>query len=222
MVGYYLLLRGWLHFGDSVSYIRGLSVVFGVAAIPAIFLLGRKMKSTSFGLISALLLSINAFQVRYAQEVRSYSLLVLLLIVSTYCLISALESGRRRDWNWYIAVSSLAIYAHFFAVLVVVAHWVAVRLMLRVPDTELPGGQAQAVSASCPANCALDSSDLDIHSHNRSRPDCVDSQTSPGRIGRAGDEAIRQCRDAAVASVLCLRHHRAYCWNYRGEAAEAG
>ncbi len=138
MVGYYLLLRGWLHFGDSVSYIRGLSVVFGVAAIPAIFLLGRKMKSTSFGLISALLLSINAFQVRYAQEVRSYSLLVLLLIVSTYCLISALESGRRRDWNWYIAASSLAIYAHFFAVLVVVAHWVAVRLMIRVPGTELP------------------------------------------------------------------------------------
>ena len=138
MVGYYILLRGWLHFGDSVTYIRGLSVVFGVAAIPAIFLLGRKMKSASFGLISALLLSINAFQVRYAQEARSYSLLVLLLILSTYCLVSALESGRRRDWNWYVAASSLAIYAHFFAVLVVVAHWIAVRLMIRIPGTAVP------------------------------------------------------------------------------------
>ena len=86
---YYLLLRGWLHLGDSVAWIRGLSVIFAVAAIPAIFLLGRKMLGTSFGLISALLLSVNAFQVRYAQEARSYSLLVLLLIVSSYFFVSA-------------------------------------------------------------------------------------------------------------------------------------
>src|SRR5581483_3105755 len=38
MVLYYLLLRGWLHLGDSVAFIRGLSVIFAVAAIPAIFL----------------------------------------------------------------------------------------------------------------------------------------------------------------------------------------
>lgn len=131
MVLYYLLLRGWLHLGDSVAWIRGLSVVFAVAAIPAIFLLGRKMLGTTFGLVSALLLSVNAFQVRYAQEARSYSLLVLLLIVATYWFISGIESGRRRDWNWYIAASSLAIYAHFFAALVVVAHWVALRIMRR-------------------------------------------------------------------------------------------
>jgi len=131
MVLYYLLLRGWLHLGDSVVWIRGLSVIFAVAAIPAIFILGRKLCGTSFGLISALLLSVNAFQVRYAQEARSYSLLVLLLIVSSYFFVSAIESGRRRDWNWYIVASSLAIYAHFFAILVVVAHWVALRVMTR-------------------------------------------------------------------------------------------
>ncbi|MDR3747162.1 MAG: glycosyltransferase family 39 protein [Acidobacteriota bacterium] len=136
MVLYYLLLRGWLHFGDSVAWIRGLSVVFAVAAIPAIFLLGRKMLGTRFGLVSALLLSVNAFQVRYAQEARTYSLLVLLLIVANYFFVSAIESGRRRDWDWYIAASSLAIYAHFFAVLVVVAHWVALRVMVQTGVTD--------------------------------------------------------------------------------------
>ena len=138
MVLYYLLLRGWLHFGDSVVWIRGLSVVFAAAAIPAIFLLGRKLLGTGAGLISALLLSINAFQVRYAQEVRSYSLLVLLVIVSTYWFVSALDSGRRRDWNWYIATSALAIYAHFFAVLVMVSHWVALRMISTVGAQSFP------------------------------------------------------------------------------------
>jgi mannosyltransferase len=128
MVLYYLLLRGWLHLGDSVAWIRGLSVVFAVAAIPAIFLLGRKMLGTSFGLVSALLLSVNAFQVRYAQEARSYSLLVLLLIIASYFFITAVEGRQSKDWKWYIAASSLAIYAHFFAVLVVIAHWAALRV----------------------------------------------------------------------------------------------
>ena len=53
MVLYYLLLRGWLHLGDSVAWIRGLSVIFATAAIPAIFVLGRKMLGTSAGIISA-------------------------------------------------------------------------------------------------------------------------------------------------------------------------
>ena len=156
MVLYYLLLRGWLHLGDSVAFIRGLSVVFAVAAIPAIFLLGRKMHGTSFGLISALLLSVNAFQVRYAQEVRSYSLLVLLVIVSSYFFVSGIESGRRRDWNWYIAASSLAIYAHFFAVLVVVAHWVALRLMMQIGPISLGPGSSRAISARRAADGAVD------------------------------------------------------------------
>ena len=130
MVLYYLLLR-WVAAPGGSYWIRGLSVVFAVAAIPAIFLLGRKMLGTSFGLVSALLLSANAFQVRYAQEARTYSLLVLLLIIASYFFVSAVVSGQRRDWNWYIVASSLAIYAHFFAVLVVVAQWIAVRIMAR-------------------------------------------------------------------------------------------
>ena len=128
MVLYYLLLRGWLHFGDSVTFIRGLSVVFATAAIPAIFALGRKLQGTTVGLLSALLLAVNAFQVRYAQEARSYSLLVLLVILSTYSFISAVGSGRKRDWNCYIALSALAVYAHFFAILVVLSHWSALRI----------------------------------------------------------------------------------------------
>ncbi len=151
MVLYYLLLRGWLHLGDSVAFIRGLSVVFATAAVPAIFLTGRKMGGTAVGLMGALLLSVNAFQVRYAQEARSYSLLVLLVILSTYCLVASVENGRRRDWNWYIAISSLAIYAHFFAVLIVMSHWAATRIADRAgiepPASSSPESKAQRARA---------------------------------------------------------------------------
>jgi len=121
MVLYYVFLREWIHWGDSVAFLRGLSVLFAVAAVPAIFFLGRRMYGTNVGLVSALLLSVNAFQVRYAQEVRSYSLLALLVILSSTCYVAAARSGHRRNWNLYIAATVLSIYAHFFAVLVVVS-----------------------------------------------------------------------------------------------------
>ena len=38
---YYFLLCGWLHLGDSEVAVRGLSVLFGVAVIPATYLLGK-------------------------------------------------------------------------------------------------------------------------------------------------------------------------------------
>lgn len=148
MVLYYVLLRGWLHLGDSVTFIRGMSVLFASAAIPAIFILGRKLQGTTVGLVSALLLAVNAFQVRYAQEARSYSLLVLLLIVATCFLSSAISSGRRRDWNWYIALSALAIYAHFFAILVVVSNWLALRIAARAGIHLRPEWRAQSNRAA--------------------------------------------------------------------------
>lgn len=127
MVLYYLLLRGWMHLGNSVAFIRGLSVLPAVAAVPAIYALGKRLFGTSVALTAALLLALNAYLVRYAQETRSYSLVVLLVILSSYFFVSAIESGRRRDWNWYVALSALAVYAHFYAVLAMVAHWVTLR-----------------------------------------------------------------------------------------------
>jgi mannosyltransferase len=144
MVLYYLLLRGWLHFGDSVAFIRGLSVVFASAAIPAIFMLGRRLQGSVVGMVSALLLAVNAFQVRYAQEARSYSLLVFLLILSTYFFVSAVPSGHKRNWNWYIAISALAVYAHFFAILVVLSHWGALRIARYVGIASDGGMRAQS------------------------------------------------------------------------------
>ena len=40
---YYLLLRGWIRLGDSEFVVRSLSVLAGVAAIPAIYLLGTRL-----------------------------------------------------------------------------------------------------------------------------------------------------------------------------------
>ena len=126
---YYLLLRGWLHLGHSEAFILSLSVVASVAAIPAIYWLGRRLFDRRVGLIAATLLSLNAYHVRYAQEARSYSLFVFLTILSSIYFLRSLEQPSRRNRLGHILSSALAVYAHFFAVLLIIAQWISLRFL---------------------------------------------------------------------------------------------
>jgi mannosyltransferase len=125
MALYYGLLRVWLHFGRGDYFVRSLSALISLAAIPVIYRLGKRLFSSTAGLLAAALFSVHAWQVRYAQEARSYSLYVLLSVLSCLFFVAAVETPTRRRWTGYLAFTLLAIYSHFFAVLVVVAQWVA-------------------------------------------------------------------------------------------------
>ena len=125
MALYYAVLRVWLHFGGGDYFVRSLSALIAVAAIPVIYLLGKRLFDAPTGLLAAALFSVHAWQVRYAQEARSYSLYVLLTSLSCLFFLAAIEEPTRRRWNGYVVFSVLAIYSHFFAVLVVAAQWAA-------------------------------------------------------------------------------------------------
>lgn len=126
---YYLMLRGWLHWGGSEAFIRGLSVIFAVAAVPPIFFLGRKLFSTRVGLTAAVLLTVNAYNVRYAQEARAYSLMLFLCTLSSLYFVKALREPSRANRIAYVAISALAVYAHFYSGLLVVAQWASLRFL---------------------------------------------------------------------------------------------
>ena len=137
MTLYYLLLRAWTQLGDSVAMIRALSAVWSLGSVVAIFLLGRRLFGPATGLAAALLLAVNAYSIRYAQEARSYSMVSCLVTLATFFLVRALESNRKKDWTWYIVFSVLGVYAHFFAVLVLVAHAVVVWRVIPEKKSEL-------------------------------------------------------------------------------------
>src|SRR5579862_1541643 len=91
---YYLLVHVWMTLFSEASEgtLRTLSAIFFVFCIPAVFLLGRtvsngKRAATATGLLAALLMAINAYAIQYAQELRSYSMVTLFAILSTFFLI---------------------------------------------------------------------------------------------------------------------------------------
>ena len=124
---YYLLLRIWLHFGDSPFMIRSLSAVIAAATVPVIYWLGSMLFNRRVALIAAALLAFNGYDVRYAQEARSYSLFVLLATLSSGFLIAFLKKPTANRRVVYVLCSILAVYAHFYALLLIAAHWLAFR-----------------------------------------------------------------------------------------------
>lgn len=125
MALYYVLLRGWQWFGMNEVAIRSLSAVTGVLGVPVIYALARRLFGTKTGLIAALLLAVNEFAIRYSQEARAYSLVMLFVLLSSLFFVRALQSDSRADWAGYILASTLAAYCHIFAFFVLAAHLVS-------------------------------------------------------------------------------------------------
>jgi mannosyltransferase len=124
---YYLMLRGWLHFGSSPVFVRSLSVIVSLATLPAIFWLARKLFDSRVALIAVALITFNAYHIRYAQEARSYSLFVLLATLASGFFVAAFREPSSPNRRTYILASVLAAYAHLYALLMLAAHWFSLR-----------------------------------------------------------------------------------------------
>ncbi len=138
MALYYLLLHFWMSLGQGELWVRSLSAIFSTATIPAIYSLGRRLFRPAVGLVAALLLAVNAFDVRYAQEARSYSLLVLLATVATLAFVAAVEEPTPKRWTLYTIFGALCVYAQFYGILVPIAHGFS---LLALRREQIPGRQ---------------------------------------------------------------------------------
>jgi mannosyltransferase len=124
---YYVLLRLWIHLGQSPIFIRSLSAVLAAATVPALFWLARMLYDRRIALFAAALFTVNAYHLRYSQEARSYTLFVLLSTLSSAFLIAWLRQPERQSYLGYVVTSILAVYAHFYALLLLIAQWLVVR-----------------------------------------------------------------------------------------------
>ena len=123
MAVYYVVLNVWARiFGENDAVLRVPSALFGAGAVAAIYLVGRRLFGRTAGLIAGVLLALNPFMVRYAQTARAYSLLVLLVTLSSYAFVRAIESPSASNGVGYAITSMLSVLAHFFAVFVLAAH----------------------------------------------------------------------------------------------------
>jgi mannosyltransferase len=117
---YFLVLRGWIALTGTSEYaMRFFSLVFGVLSVPLAYVLGRRLFDPQTGLFAALLVSVSPYLTWYSQEVKMYTLVPFLVLLAIYALRRAVEGD---GWHWWavqIVATSLALYAHILAALLI-------------------------------------------------------------------------------------------------------
>lgn len=115
---YHLILHGWIgQFGTSEVAVRFPSAVFGVLSIWLMYAVGRLLLGVEAGLLSALVLAMSEFHIRYSQEARMYALLVLLTLASMYFFLRLLNREDKWTWVGYVVCTALLLYSHTFGLL---------------------------------------------------------------------------------------------------------
>ena len=114
---FYALLKIWIAIGgESLLWLRLLPALLSIAAIVPIVLLCRALKlnwwQTNFALA---LLAVNGFLIKYAQEIRMYSLLFLLTCTSLWLFVRFTDqaSRLRRFLPALLLVNLLLVYSHY-------------------------------------------------------------------------------------------------------------
>jgi mannosyltransferase len=129
---YFVLLSFWLKlFGEGETAVRSLSLLFAGIAAGTVCLLGAKLFGRAAGALAGSLFAIDPFVVAQAHNARSYTLLTFLVSLASLILFTQRERSSKRARIAYVVVSVLAVYAHFFAALVLLAHAAACLLLWR-------------------------------------------------------------------------------------------
>jgi uncharacterized membrane protein len=112
---YYATLHSWLALGESEFAVRSLSAVLGVLSILVLYALAAELFGHRVGWVAALFLALSPLHIWYSQEARMYVMLTLWVLTSSYLVVLALRRQQRRYWLGYVAISTLALYTHYYA-----------------------------------------------------------------------------------------------------------
>jgi mannosyltransferase len=115
--------------GETAWTVRLPAIVFGVASIPLLFLLGRAVATTHEALLASALLTVSYHHVWFSQNARGYTLLLFLTLLCTLLFYRGLELRRWPPFLCYAVAAALGAYTHLTFVFVVVSHAASVLLL---------------------------------------------------------------------------------------------
>ncbi len=120
---YFIVLRGWMAlFGDSEVALRSLSVVAYAAAVPAVYRLARAFGPAPDAVLAAFLFALSPFGLHFAQEVRTYTLMLLPATLVLWGCAAFLDGRRMRLAGWlYVPSATVCLYLHATMVFFVAA-----------------------------------------------------------------------------------------------------
>jgi hypothetical protein len=123
---YFFLLKAWSgFFGLSTPALRAFSAIAGIATVAALILwLRRCLFSGHVALLAGFLLAVSPLHIRYSQEIRGYTFMVLAGVLACWSFYGALRRNTLYGWIGHAVLYVAAIYAHDVNLCLLPAFWV--------------------------------------------------------------------------------------------------
>jgi hypothetical protein len=118
---YYLLCHVLFGLVPSPLLPRFISMVAGTLLIPLTFLLGRRILSTTAGLVASGFIAVSPLAIWYSQDGRAYALATLFVTASYLCLFRAVGSTSWLRWALYGACVLASLYTEYTTAFALVA-----------------------------------------------------------------------------------------------------
>lgn len=110
-------------FGPEEWAIRLPAIIFGTAAIPALYWVARIMASRWVSLGASLLMAVSYHHVFFSQNARGYSGYIFFSLLSTGLLIQGLQEDRLRTWSLYVLATLFNIASILISFFVLAAQF---------------------------------------------------------------------------------------------------
>jgi mannosyltransferase len=128
---FYAVQKAALALGHSEFALRLPSAVFGAAAVPLVYLLGRQWAGKGAAALAALLVTLSPFHLWTSQDARMYSLLVVLALACMLTFDGVLRRPSLGVEAAFVASSALAYLTHYFALMLPLVQLVYLAANLR-------------------------------------------------------------------------------------------
>lgn len=109
----------YLLFGDSQFVLSLFSMICGVLLIYPIYLIGKDFFSPATGAIAAFLTAISPYHIFISQELRPYSMLCLLSIISAYLFLKISRENSRKLWYYLLICNIAVILTHITGLMII-------------------------------------------------------------------------------------------------------
>ncbi len=115
---YYIYLKFWMYlFKDSDISLRISSVVPSLLTIITMFFVGKETKDIKLGILCSFLTAISSFHIYFAQEVRLYSLLMLLCALSLLFFVKLEKNQNAFNFLIFFSTNALISGTHTLGII---------------------------------------------------------------------------------------------------------